>query len=169
MFSLCCPASRPALKKTTSKGGRGGLDGPIDMMHSRSCYSCCLTSNLHAAAPRRHDSGGGRAPAMALQRPWKQEFMVSRPEAEPTTELGIEPVGRWKKRPAGRPGRGGGGIGRSMLRCENVTRERGARGRCGAEEDDESTTAATAATTYTRPPGRAGAKLVAGFELKKED
>ena len=41
--------------------------------------------------------------------------------------------------------------------------------RSGAEEDDESTTAATAATTYTRPPGRAGAKLVAGFELKKED
>jgi len=49
--------------------------------------------------------------------------------------------------------------------------ERGGAVGSGAEEDDESTTAATAATTYTRSPGRAraGAKLVAGFELKKED
>jgi hypothetical protein len=55
-----------------------------------------------------------------------------------------------------------------MLRCENVTRERGA-GRCGAEEGDDWTAAATAATTYTPGQGQGWREIVAGFELKKED
>lgn len=79
------------------------------LVQSRSYYySCCLASKLHAAAaPRRHDDVGDRAPAaMAVQRPRKQELMVC--DARGRTDGGgggrIEAVGRWKKRPAGRAG-----------------------------------------------------------------
>lgn len=83
------------------------MDDSDRWTHSLSYYSCCLASKLHAAAPRRH--GGCKAPAMALQRLRKREFMVCRPEAEP--------------REAEEDGSAG---------AENSTRESGA-GRC--EED----------------------------------